>query len=192
MRHSDMRLTAKVYTDAGSLPVGKAMLRLPDSHVLVPAFLKGVPNSRSVETIALQFPDCEQQAAKMSGVVPNSFKGNGARCRLRPCDFISSTTPPACDLWERGTGPSGQKTSPASIPKSQSDSKLLKVLHTAHKSARHGGTFIKCKRPGVPCAACAPGADLSRGADFRCKLHGQLPGLLLCPGVELGHSQQIQ
>jgi hypothetical protein len=29
MRHSDMRLTAKTYTDAGLLPVADAVLKLP-------------------------------------------------------------------------------------------------------------------------------------------------------------------
>jgi hypothetical protein len=29
MRHSDMKLTMKIYTDAGQLPVGAALRRLP-------------------------------------------------------------------------------------------------------------------------------------------------------------------
>ena len=79
MRHSDMRLTAKVYTDAGLLPLGKAMLRLPslltdaqiDSHFLVPGRPKVsrcVPECKN--GVALQSPDSQGQPAKLSGIVP--------------------------------------------------------------------------------------------------------------------------
>ncbi len=79
MRHSDMRLTAKVYTDAGLLPLGKAMLRLPslltdaqiDSHFLVPSCPKVSRRvSEGKNGVALQSPDSQSQPANMSGIVP--------------------------------------------------------------------------------------------------------------------------
>jgi hypothetical protein len=34
MRHSDLKLTMKLYTDAGQLPVGAALARLPWNAVV--------------------------------------------------------------------------------------------------------------------------------------------------------------
>jgi hypothetical protein len=62
MRHSDMRLTAKVYTDAGMLPTGDAVMKLPalvmgeqsdsqiDSQKLVASGLSVSPPVQVLET----------------------------------------------------------------------------------------------------------------------------------------------
>ena len=88
MRHSDMRLTAKVYTDAGLLPVGKAMLRLPslladsqiDSQKLVPdcpAASASVQAGRNA--IAAQVVDSKPGGLQSAGVVPECPSGEMVR-----------------------------------------------------------------------------------------------------------------
>ena len=99
MRHSDMRLTAKTYTDAGLLPIGDAVLNLPsistfDSQI---DSQKIVPNG-----LLLSTPVTEKEVPKATGTRMNKGFGhdlssmvngspeveNGARCRVRTCDFL--------------------------------------------------------------------------------------------------------
>lgn len=95
MRHSDMRLPAKVFTDAGLLPLGKTMQSRPsllrdsqiDSHILV----SGCPKVSGTvhKASAVSAPQPDDLKAEIVRLCPKpSFKQNGARCRVRTCDPI--------------------------------------------------------------------------------------------------------
>ena len=88
MRHSDMRLTAKVYTDAGLLPLGTAMHRLPslvddsqiDSHILVPERLplsRAVPERRNA--LVKQAAEIQEVTDDLASFVPPCPKAQMVR-----------------------------------------------------------------------------------------------------------------
>lgn len=103
MRHSDMRLTMKTYTDAAQLPVADAVSKLPDflahgtldctpigtldlgagSHSLASA------GAHPKNIIHVQNPWNEQEEHSLapSGVEGRPSEEN-ARCRVRTCDFL--------------------------------------------------------------------------------------------------------
>ncbi len=95
MRHSDMRLTAKVYTDAGQLPLAQTVASLPGLPSLEPSGQnteqESVGSRRnaskavqpdSIDTIA-QTPDSESFVKECRDLANCS---DGARCRVRTCD----------------------------------------------------------------------------------------------------------
>ena len=101
MRHSDMRLTAKTYTDAHMLPVSEAVLKLPplrvaksnsqiDSQGLVPESLslsENVP-PKSQEPKLLTAADQTFSPSESASVRESLKEADGARCRVRTCDFL--------------------------------------------------------------------------------------------------------
>ncbi len=101
MRHSDMRLTVKTYTDANMLPVSDAIVALTnfaaskqdsqiDSQRLVP--------DRPTVSAAVPLNAGEPKVLTAGGetfspsetvlVREGPHDGNGARCRVRTCDFL--------------------------------------------------------------------------------------------------------
>ena len=99
MRHSDMRLTAKTYTDAGLLPIGDAVLNLP----FVSVFDSQRDSQTSVAgSLFPSTPVTENKIQESSGTrINKGFRHdlssmvnggpeveNGARCRVRTCDFL--------------------------------------------------------------------------------------------------------
>jgi integrase len=92
MRHSDIKLTMKTYTDAGQLPVAQALHSLPGlpnlpqntPQDLVPK----CPNaSFGVQTNApLGSAETLDNEGKVTLCPTVSQNGNGARCRVRTCD----------------------------------------------------------------------------------------------------------
>jgi len=101
MRHSDMRLTAKTYTDAGLLPIGDAVLNLPsiagsalekasqiDSQNLVRAGL--LLSSPVTKSEASKFTETRMDTGNGHDLTPLVNAGpeteNGARYRVRTCD----------------------------------------------------------------------------------------------------------
>jgi hypothetical protein len=101
MRHSDMRLTSKTYTDAGLLPVADAVLRLPslthkktadsqiDSQDLFRAGQDVSPTGRKSETKGdFELSENQQDGQQKVGLIKTSQKiGDGARYRVRTCDL---------------------------------------------------------------------------------------------------------
>ena len=101
MRHSDMKLTAKVYTDATMLPVSETVAMLPnlrgenadsqiDSQKIVS---KGPSGSVHVplETagpILLTAGDETFSPSESASVRESPESADGARCRVRTCDFL--------------------------------------------------------------------------------------------------------
>ena len=101
MRHSDMKLTTKVYTDANMLPTSETVAMLPrligdgaDSQI---DSQKLVPESPSVSaTVPLITTDSilltagdEAFSPSESASVPQSPETEeSARCRVRTCDFL--------------------------------------------------------------------------------------------------------
>jgi integrase len=101
MRHSDMKLTAKVYTDANMLPVSETVAMLPnlivnsadsqiDSHNLVP----GSPSAsatvplKAADPILLTAGDEAVSPSESASVPQSPEMADGARCRVRTCDFL--------------------------------------------------------------------------------------------------------
>jgi integrase len=101
MRHSDMRLTAKTYTDANMLPVSDAVVSLMrfaakreasqiDSQKLFresPAVSASVP----VEAGKLKVLTAGEQTfspLESASVRESLNEGENARCRVRTCDFL--------------------------------------------------------------------------------------------------------
>ena len=101
MRHSDPKLTMKIYTDVGLLPTSDAILALPN---LVPTLEHNTPeNTPEIVTtgptpsngvLSSQcYSNLEAVAIKAISpgasayVIPNPEKEDGARCRVRTCDF---------------------------------------------------------------------------------------------------------
>ncbi len=101
MRHSDMRLTAKTYTDANMLPVSDAIVALTnfatskrdsqiDSQRLVP--------DRPTVSVAVPLKAGEPKMLTTGGetfspsetalVRDSPQEAYGARCRVRTCDFL--------------------------------------------------------------------------------------------------------
>ncbi|MEY2486184.1 MAG: hypothetical protein QOH39_1832 [Verrucomicrobiota bacterium] len=101
MRHSDMRLTAKTYTDANMLPVSDAMASLMrfadkqndsqiDSQNLVPespALSSPVPITAG-EPKLLTTGDQTFSPLESASVLVSPEEEENARCRVRTCDFL--------------------------------------------------------------------------------------------------------
>jgi len=101
MRHSDMRLTAKTYTDAGLLPVADAVLKLPSLIHKKPAdsqidsqdlFRAGHDvSSKGTDSTTgyyLELPGSETAGQEKAGLVKTSQKiVKSARYRVRTCDL---------------------------------------------------------------------------------------------------------
>jgi integrase len=101
MRHSDMKLTAKVYTDANMLPVSETVAMLPnliddsadsqiDSQKLVPespSMFATVPFEPS-DPILLTAGDEAISQSESASVPQSPEMEDGARCRVRTCDFL--------------------------------------------------------------------------------------------------------
>lgn len=101
MRHSDPRLTVKTYTDANMLPKSDAIVALTnfaaskkdsqiDSQKLVPACLPvSAPVSLSAgEPKLLTAADQTFSPSESASVRESLKEGDGARCRVRTCDFL--------------------------------------------------------------------------------------------------------
>ncbi len=101
MRHSDMKLTAKTYTDASMLPVSETVDLLPDfsakhapSHIA--SQIAGVPSPEQTALVPHEAGDRalltiggEGFSLSQSASVPNGPESpDGARCRVRTCDFL--------------------------------------------------------------------------------------------------------
>ena len=74
MRHSDLKLTMKLYTDAGQLPVGVALARLP--------WNKGGQERRGRISMNVSVTSTEQGGA---GFSQSTKKLNDAKKRLQAC-----------------------------------------------------------------------------------------------------------
>jgi integrase len=101
MRHSDMRLTAKTYTDAHMLPVSDAMSKLPrltvpaadsqiDSQSVVPQRPAVSSNVRENQERPQVLTAGNQSfsPAESASVRDSLQTEDGARCRVRTCDFL--------------------------------------------------------------------------------------------------------
>ena len=97
MRHSDMRLTAKTYTDAGLLPIGDAVLSLPsisgsasqiDSQKLVHSGL--LLSSPVTKNRVPNFAETSMDTGDGHDLTPlvnaSPETEHGARYRVRTCD----------------------------------------------------------------------------------------------------------
>ena len=101
MRHSDMKLTAKTYTDAGMLPTREAICSLP------PLLLNGNCTPKRTPDLGADghsVSPADTSPAKVDGAgtrMDTGFRhdsarlgtmshetGDGARCRVRTCDFL--------------------------------------------------------------------------------------------------------
>jgi integrase len=101
MRNSDMKLTAKVYTDANMLPVSETVAMLPnlindtgdsqiDSQKLVsegPSVSATVP-LKTAAPILLTAGNETFSPSKSASVQKSPELADGARCRVRTCDFL--------------------------------------------------------------------------------------------------------
>ena len=101
MRHSDMRLTAKTYTDAGLLPVADAVLKLPslthkksaDSQIDSQDLFRAghdvsTAGTKTANSAYFEVTDIQQDGQQKDGLVTTSQKnGKGARYRVRTCDL---------------------------------------------------------------------------------------------------------
>jgi integrase len=101
MRHSDMKLTAKTYTDASMLPVSETVELLPDfSEQRAPSQIASqIAGSSSPDEAPLVPPKAgggtlltssgETVSLSQAASVPQSpATADGARCRVRTCDFL--------------------------------------------------------------------------------------------------------
>jgi len=100
MRHSDMRLTAKTYTDAGLLPIGDAALSLPS---ISDCLSQGDSQSSVAGGLPPSIPVTENEVSNSSGTRMNKGFGhdltpmvqgspktaNGVRYRLEACPTLS-------------------------------------------------------------------------------------------------------
>ena len=103
MRHSDMRLTAKTYTDANMLPVSDAMIALTryaaskrdsqiDSQKLVPGcptVSAAVPGNAS-EPKLLTAGEQTFSPSESASVRESLNEGENARCRVRTCKVFGA------------------------------------------------------------------------------------------------------
>ncbi len=101
MRHSDMRLTAKTYTDANMLPISGAIALLSafaakardsqiDSQKIVsegPTVSATVP-LKAADPILLTAGDEAVSPSESASVPQSPEMADGARCRVRTCDFL--------------------------------------------------------------------------------------------------------
>ena len=101
MRHSDMRLTAKTYTDAHMLPISDAMVSLMkfaakkadaqiDSQKLVlgsPGVSANVPLEAGKPNL-LTTGEQTRSPSESASVRISPEVGENARCRVRTCDFL--------------------------------------------------------------------------------------------------------
>ena len=101
MRHSDMRLTSKTYTDAGLLPVADAVLKLPslalpksgDSQIDSQALFRAGHDQSTISSNGAawyysELPSSEGDEREKNGPVKTGQKlGDGARYRVRTCDL---------------------------------------------------------------------------------------------------------
>jgi integrase len=101
MRHSDMRLTSKTYTDAGLLPVADAVLKLPsligkkavDSQIDSQDLFRAgqdvsTTGKKSAAEYYLELPRNKEDGQGKDGLVKTSQKiVDGARYRVRTCDL---------------------------------------------------------------------------------------------------------
>ena len=97
LRHSDVKLTTKIYTDAGMLPIWDAVEALPmfndtqiDTQKLVASgqeLSAGVPIKDDVP-ILLAAGDQILSPSESASVGESPQLANGARCRVRTCDFL--------------------------------------------------------------------------------------------------------
>ena len=101
MRHSDMRLTSKTYTDAGLLPVADAVLKLPslthkktaDSQIDSQDLFRAgqdvsTAGTKSEANGFFELSDNQQDGQQKVGPVKTSQKlADGARYRVRTCDL---------------------------------------------------------------------------------------------------------
>lgn len=105
MRHSDMKLTMKTYTDAGMLPTGEAIRALPSLNGANSEPKKGtqkgtqnpVPESPIVSQGVTQNILSDEPGSGINtgfwrdearSVTQSPESANGARCRVRTCDFL--------------------------------------------------------------------------------------------------------
>jgi integrase len=103
MRHSDMRLTSKTYTDAGLLPVADAVLKLPslthkkpvDSQIDSQDLFRAgqdvsATGTKSEVNDYFDLSGNQQDGQEKVGLVKTSQKlVDGARYRVRTCDLYS-------------------------------------------------------------------------------------------------------
>ena len=104
MRHSDMKLTTKTYTDAGMLPTGETVRNLPSlvdesplkkgtekwTNFLVPAghlVSQPVTNENGGNDLENGLNTGFRHEGSPSVTVSQGLE-NGARCRVRTCDFL--------------------------------------------------------------------------------------------------------
>jgi integrase len=97
MRHSDMRLTQSVYTDARMAPMRDAIASLPsirdtqiDTHVSVSDGLSlsaPVPSGKD-QSVLLAAGDQTFSPSESASVRESLKEADGARCRVRTCDFL--------------------------------------------------------------------------------------------------------
>jgi len=101
MRHSDMKLTAKTYTDASMLPVSETVGLLPDfSELKAPSQIASqiaglcgpnesspVPQNAGGDTL-LTSAGAAVSLSESASVPRSPEEANGARCRVRTCDFL--------------------------------------------------------------------------------------------------------
>ena len=101
MRHSDMRLTSKTYTDAGLLPGADAVLKLPSLTGKKPAdsqidsqdmFRAGqdlsIADTKTTSSVYFEVADNQHDGQQNLGLVKTSQKlADGARYRVRTCDL---------------------------------------------------------------------------------------------------------
>ena len=101
MRHSDMRLTAKTYTDANMLPVSDAMALLTrfsekrnDSQIDSQGLVQERPDVSAAVPVNAGEPKlltASNQAfspTESASVLVSPERVDGARCRVRTCDFL--------------------------------------------------------------------------------------------------------
>jgi len=103
MRHSDMRLTSKTYTDAGLLPVADAVLKLPsltgkksaDSQIDSQDLFRAgqdlsTADTKTTSSAYFEVADNQHDGQQNVGLVKTSQKlADGARYRVRTCDLYS-------------------------------------------------------------------------------------------------------
>jgi hypothetical protein len=101
MRHSDLKLTQGAYTDVGMMPVWNAIAALPAMHDTKDDTEKDteelVAESPSVSAtvqlkmgkpILLAAGDEAFSPSKSASVINSPEMEDGARCRVRTCDFL--------------------------------------------------------------------------------------------------------
>jgi integrase len=101
MRHSDMKLTAKTYTDAGMLPTRDAICSLPPllsngnytpqrTPVLGaegPGMSRDDTSPKTVNDAGTRMDTGFRHGSAQLGTMSHET-GDGARCRVRTCDFL--------------------------------------------------------------------------------------------------------